>query len=227
MKRLIASVSLAATTLFGASLTPLHSTVQGDYVEARTADVYTGPCFANSEVDLVGNLAVFGWKINKGDWQGVKLDGLSVVGVVKASGTLGYLLRSPFPANAVLIVDERATPAQRLALKGFAERMGGDLLQNIVSVDSAPIEFTLKNDSIHSATAKLTAGTLAMVETRAMAERDQLCHNEETWYPPLTKLDHAMPAYTLANTFAGKELGTTWNMPDKRSSFVGNFHFSE
>ncbi len=43
MKKLIASVSLAATTLFGASLTPLHSTVQGDYVEARTADVYTGP----------------------------------------------------------------------------------------------------------------------------------------------------------------------------------------
>ncbi len=227
MKKLIASVSLAATTLFGASLTPLHSSVQGDYVEARTADVYTGPCFANSEVDLVGDLAVFGWKINKGEWQGVNLDGLSVVGVVKASGTLGYLLRSPFPAKAVVIVDERATPSQRLALKSFAQRMGGDLLQNIVSIDSAPIAFTLKDDSVHSATAKLTAGTLAMVETRAMAEGDHLCHNEETWYPPLTKLDHAMPAYTLANSFSGKELGTTWSMPEKRSSFVGSFHISE
>ncbi len=40
--------------------------VSGEYVEARTADVYTGPCFANSEVQLVGNLAVFGWKIEKG-----------------------------------------------------------------------------------------------------------------------------------------------------------------
>ena len=100
-----------------------------------------------------------------------------------------------------------------------------DLQQSAKTPDGAH-EFTLKGDSVHSATAKLTAGTLATVETRAMAERDQLCHNEETWYPPLTKLDHAMPAYTLANTFAGKELGTTWSMPDKRSSFVGNFHFT-
>ena len=35
--------------------------IHGQYVEARTADIYTGPCFANSEVELTGNLAVLGW----------------------------------------------------------------------------------------------------------------------------------------------------------------------
>jgi len=40
--------------------------IHGQYVEARTADIYTGPCFANSEVELTGNLAVLGWKIEKG-----------------------------------------------------------------------------------------------------------------------------------------------------------------
>ena len=124
MKKLIASVSLAASTLMGASLPAVHSSLRGDYVEARTADVYTGPCFANGEVDLVGNLAVFGWKVNKGEWQGVNVDGLSVIGVVKASGTLGYIHSNAYPVKSVIIVDERATPAQRLALQSFAKKMG-------------------------------------------------------------------------------------------------------
>jgi hypothetical protein len=226
MKKLIASVSLAASTLMGASLPAVHSSLKGDYVEARTADVYTGPCFANGEVDLVGNLAVFGWKVNKGDWQGVNVDGLSVIGVVKASGTLGYIHSNAYPVKSVIIVDERATPAQRLALQSFAKKMAGDLLQDVIRVDVQPIEFTL-DGTVHNAKAKLSAGTLAAIQTRAILEGDQICHNEETWYPPLTKLDHAMPAYALAHKFTGHELGTTWSSPEKRSAFVGSFHYDE
>jgi hypothetical protein len=71
--------------------------------------------------------------------------------------------------------------------------------------------------------ATLVAGELARIETRAMSETDQICHNEEVWYQPLTKLDHAMPAYVVANDFHGEGLGTKWSNPDKRSAFVGNF----
>ncbi len=227
MKKLIASVSLAASTLMAASLPPVRSSVQGDYVEARTADVYTGPCFANSEVDLVGNLAVFGWKVKKGEWEGVNVDGLSVIGVVKASGTLGYIHSDAYPVKSVIIVDERATPMQRLALQSFAKKMGGKLLTDVVRVDVSPITFTMEGENVHSAKAKLTAGTLAAIETRAMQEGDQLCHNEETWYEPLTKLDHSMAAYALAHKFTGPELGTTWSYPEKRSAFVGSFHYND
>jgi hypothetical protein len=235
MKRFIASLSLAATAAFGASLPSTLNTIktlnntqlQGDYVEARTADVYTGPCYANSEVDLVGNLAVFGWKVNKGNWQGVKLDGLSVVGVVKAASTLGNVNGNAYPVKSVLIVDERANPEQRLALQSFAKRMGGDLLQDVVNVDYAPVDLTFANNDLHSRKATLTAGTLASIQTRALNEGDNHCSNEITWYPPLTKLDHSMPAYALAHTFNGKELGTTWSSPEKRSAFVGQFHLSE
>src|SRR4029450_5430985 len=109
MKKLVASFSLAACTLFGAGLQN-QTSMRGDYVEARTADVFTGPCFANSEVDLVGNLAVFGWRVNKGVFQGVNLDGLGVIGVVKASNTLGNIHADAYPVKSVLIVDERANP---------------------------------------------------------------------------------------------------------------------
>ena len=69
-------VLCSATLMFGAGFPSKQ--MRGTYVEARTADVFVGPCFANSEVELVGELAVMGWKIEKGSWDGVKLDGLDV-----------------------------------------------------------------------------------------------------------------------------------------------------
>jgi Protein of unknown function (DUF1326) len=197
--------------------------IYGTYVEARTADVYTGPCFANSEVGLVGQLAVFGWKVTNGSWQGVDLSGLSVVGVVRASHTLGDVYETAYPVKAVMIVDDRANPEQRLALQSFAKHMSGDLLQDVVRVDYQPIELSFANNDVHSMKATLTAGNLAKISTRALNEGDHICRNEEVWYRPLTNLDHAMPAYAIANTFQGAGLGTTWSSPDKRSSFVGTF----
>jgi hypothetical protein len=220
MKRFIPFL-LSATCCFAGGL-PTHS-IYGDYIEARTADVYTGPCFANSEAGLIGNLAVFGWKVDKGSWEGVSLDGLSVVAAVKANATLGNVYETAYPVKAVLIVDEKASPEQRMALRSFARRMGGDLLQDIVRVDYQPISIAFENNDIHSMKATLTAGTLAKIQTRAMNEGDHICRNEEVWYQPLAKTTHAMAAYALANTFAGQGLGTTWQSPDKRSAFIANF----
>lgn len=218
------TILLAGSLAFAGELT--RTDLRGDYIEARNAEVYTGPCFANGEAGQVGDLAVFGWSIEKGAWEGVSLDGLSVVGVVKAANTLGAGIGA-FPANSVLIVDSRANPEQRLALRKFAQRMGGDLLQNIVRIDYAPISFTLKDGNLHTATATLDAGGLAQIETRALRSSDNICHNEETFYPPLNKLDHAMPAYALADRFTGDGLGTKWSSPGKRSAFVGSFHYTD
>ena len=225
MKRLVFSVCLAGS-LMAAGLQN-RTSVRGEYIEARTADVYTGPCFANSEVDLVGNLAVFGWHITSGEFQGVKLDGLSVVGVVKANSTLGNVNGNPYPVKSVVILDEKASPEQRLALQGFAQRMGGDLLSDVVRVETQPIEVSFQNNNLHSANATLTAGSLAKIQTRAINATDHLCSNEETWYQPLTKTQHAMPAVALAHTYTGKGLNTTWSSPDKRSAFVGSFELND
>ena len=84
-----------------------------------------------------------------------------------------------------VVVDQPANPVQRLALRNFAQKMGGELLE-----DAA----------------------------RAMQEGDHICHNEVTWYEPLTKLSHK---------FAGPELGATRSYPEKRNAFVGSYQFSE
>jgi hypothetical protein len=215
-------VLAAASVSFAAGI-PGRS-VSGNYIEARTADVYTGPCFANGEVEMNGKEAVFGWKINNGQWHGVDISGLSIVAAVRSEHTLGNVYEPVNPANAVLIIDSKANAEQRLALTSFAKAQAGDLLKNVVRVETQPIELTVENDNIHGGAAKLTAGSLAAIQTRAIAATDHLCGNEDVFYPPLTKLDHAMPAYALAESYTGGGLGETWSTPYKRSGFLGTFH---
>src|SRR5450631_4590748 len=149
MKLIVTAVVFSATaTIASAAGLPARG-LSGNYMEARTADVYTGPCFANGEVEINGKEAVFGWKINNGAWKGVNLAGLGIVGVVRSQHTLGDIHRPVNPAIAVLIVDSRATAEQRSALVAFAKSQAPDLLTNIVQVKSAPIELIVENGNIH------------------------------------------------------------------------------
>src|SRR4030095_6572374 len=95
------------------------ASVRGQYVEARTCDVYTGECFANADTGLTGKNAVLAWKVDSCTVDGVKLGGLGVIAVLSATDTLG--LKQSAPGRSVLIVDERATKAQRDALVAFAK----------------------------------------------------------------------------------------------------------
>src|SRR5437588_11971505 len=94
------------------AVVPARAAIHGNYVEVRSADVYTGPCFANAEVGLEGKQAILAWRVSQGSWKGVSLDGLSVVAVVQANATLGDPYHDPYPARSVLIVDEHATSEQ-------------------------------------------------------------------------------------------------------------------
>src|SRR5690242_11372870 len=199
--------------------------ISGVYMESRSADVYTGQCFANGEVNLVGDQAVLGWQVDKGTWNGVKLDGLGVVAVVKAKATLGDPYANPYPAKSLLIVDDRATPEQRTALAAFAHHQAGRLLDNVVKTEAATIEVALSQTSHGSG--MLRAGRFTMLQTRSLNDHDHLCGNEVTFYPPLTPLAHSMPAVALTDRFDGTGLGVNWETHDKRSAFVGMFNVGD
>jgi hypothetical protein len=196
-----------------------HAAIRGRYVEVRNADVWTGPCFANSQVDLQGNEAMMGWKVTGGTWNGVNLKGLSVIAVLKAKATLGDHYHDPYPAESVIIVDQQANEAQRAALENFARAQAGRLLDHVARVETAPITFkTVAHDAV-----SLQAGKLAMIRTRALCSGDVICGNEFTYYPPLVKDANAMPAYTEEEAYNGRGLGVVWNRIDRRSAFVGTF----
>ncbi len=199
---------------------PRAAAISGDYVEFRNADVYTGPCFANSEVGLTGQEAVLAWHVREGAWAGVPLADLSVVAVVRASATLGDPYANPLPAKTVFLVDARSSDAQRAALISFAQAQAAGLLNDIVAVESQPISLSIPRHGW----ATLRAGGLVELSTRAITDADHFCHNEEVYYPPLAVgLVHAMPAVVLDSTYSGDHLGVTWHDSGRRSSFIGAF----
>ena len=75
----------------------------------------------------------------------------------------------------------------------------------------------------HAPRARSGPPGLAQIVTRPLDEGDHFCGNEMVAYPPLSKGVDALPAYTLGNRFRGEGLDTTWDDPNCRSSFVGNF----
>lgn len=201
---------------------PAFAQISGDYVEFRTADVFTGPCTANGEVNLTGHEAVLGWRVAGGRWAGVELGGMSVVAVVRASATLGDAFAGPLPAKTVFLVDERANEAQRAALVQLAQKQTNGLLRDVVAIEAVPIEFAA---TAHGAV-NLRAGNLTTIATRPIHEGDLFCHNESVYYEPLASmLDHAMPAVVTLGSYSGGYLGKTWKERGRRGAFTGSFSF--
>jgi hypothetical protein len=201
--------------LLGADTT--SGALSGSYLEARTADVYTGPCFANSEVNLAGKEAVLAWRVDRGAWEGVPLEGLSVVAVVAADATLGDPYAEP-RSRSVLVVDQRADEAQGAALVAMAKSLGGVLLEDVVAIERAAVEMSVG----HHGQGSVRAGSVAL-RTRPLHDGDHLCGNEEVYYPPLAPGVEAHPAVTLEHTWSGPGLGKSWKSPDKRGAFAGTF----
>ena len=205
--------------------------IRGDYVEARTADVFTGPCFSNAEIFIYGNQAVLAWKVTEGSFQGVDLAGLSVAAAVRGSTTFSE--DRPDQAVAVLIVDEKADSHQRAALIALAKSLGGARLAHVADVKTSRISLNIETHAAapadpahgmpHAPRASFWAAGLAKIVTRPLDEGDHSCGNEVVAYEPLSRGVRALPAYTLGHEFKGQGLNARWDDPNCRSSFVGQF----
>jgi hypothetical protein len=179
------ALAVAVTTLravhterAGIPPAPAAGELRGHYLEVRSCDVYTGPCFANAETGLSGKEGMLVWSVTKGSWQGTALDGLSVIAAIKTDATLGDMRYQPRRGRAVLIVDARADSEQRRALVEMARARGGELLGEVARVTSLPIESTL-GACDQSGCARVKAGSAVEIVTRCLGGKDHLCGNED------------------------------------------------
>jgi hypothetical protein len=213
-------LSLAAIALILAAAPVSAAGITGQYIEARTCDVWTGPCFANAEMNAGGKHAVMGWKVDKGALNNVQLDGLSVVAVVQSTDTLG--LEQTGPSSAVLIVDAKANQAQREALVNLAKKQGGDLLKKIIKVETARVELDTTGCT-EGGCAHLQAGQ-ASIKTRCLdGHHDKVCGNEVNFYPPLAKNVDAKAAVATQHAYTGAGFNETWKDSERRGAYVGSF----
>lgn len=219
--------AMAATAAWLVSATTRAGTrsnsLRGNYLESRTCDVYTGPCFANSQVGLGGHEAILAWNVESGTFQGVDLSGLNVVMAVRANDTLGFgggLEVSPDIIKSVILVDERANTAQREALVGLAKKRAARVVGEVVRVAAAPIAIDVDQAE---GVAHLKAGKEASLTTRKIMQCDCVCTNEAVFYPPLAEVEKSSPAFTVDGGFQGRGLKEHWTNPGTRSAFVAQF----
>lgn len=219
-KLILALLAVTAATTFATE--PIAPTISGDYLEVRSCDVYTGPCFANAEMGLDGREGMLVWSIRGGTWKGVGLSGLTVIAVLQADGTLGDVSYESRNGKAVLLVDAKADSQQEAALKDFVKTMAGRLVTEIAAVKPASMSVEMGHCKSGSC-ATIKAGSLVEISTRCLGGKNHLCGNEENYYPPLTKVNGALAAYTELAAFRGNELNVTWQMTGKRSAYLGTF----
>src|SRR5271166_6832058 len=149
-------------------------------------------------------------------------DGLTVAAAVRARATLGDPYGDPYPAEAVLMVDDTANPAQRSALIALAQHEGGRLLENLARIEYVPVVLDVPQDP-HEGHAVLRAGHLATIATRPLNHHDHICGNETNFYPPLARVEHATSAVALTDEFQGEGLGAQWSSHGRRSAYLASF----
>ncbi len=218
-------ISVAATVLIFASAAYAgdRGRVTGEYVEARTAEVFAGGCIMNSEAETAGRQAVMAWRITSGSFNGVALDGLTVAAAVAADRNLGMGEmggEEPHGVRAIMTVDDRATEAERLALVQLARELSRGLITEIARVDLAPIHFAITPKSI-----EVSATDLFTLKINKDMQHDPSCGAMQ-WFKPFSlQLTQFAIGTAEAHSFSGTGLGTKWSAPNKRSAFYGTFAY--
>jgi hypothetical protein len=216
--------ALVVAALVGLAASPLMAggkdSATGFYVEARTAEVFTGGCIMGSEAGTVGKEALLAWKVDRGSFNGVSLDGLSVVAAVAGDRNLGIheIGGGAAATRSAMFVDSRANPAQQMALVTMANALSNGLVGTIVKVTPAPIQFAEGGTAIHVATAQVT------LDVSKEMTHDPSCGAMQ-WFHPLASVKQATMGVADQNAFSGTGLGTKWSDPNRRSAFFGTFAY--
>jgi hypothetical protein len=197
-----------------------NGSIAGDYVEARTAEVFTGGCIMGSQAETIGREALLAWRIDRGTYAGVSLDGLAVVAALAGDHNLGIREMGGRTArvSAAIVVDGRASAAQRDALVAFVREMTGDLVDQVVQVEAAPIRFAREAGRI----AVSTAGVDLDVATRM--EHGPSCGAMQ-WFHPFAAGTEAAVGTTRLQAYSGTALNARWRQVDARSAFFGTFSY--
>jgi hypothetical protein len=220
MKSSALSAAVLALSVAGLSAANPGGSLSGTYVEARTSEIFAGACVINGEAATTGREALLAWKIDRGQFNGVRLDGLAVVAAVAGDSNLSIREIGGEPAltKTAVFPDARASVAQRQALIAMAKTLSKGVISDVIEVTPTAIEFV---DDGHSVRVT-TKATRLNVEKHL--NHDASCGNKQ-WFTPLSAVHHADMGTTIENAYSGATLGTKWSDPDKRSSYFGVFSY--
>lgn len=209
----LTAIALLLTVVGALATQP--ETVQGEYLEARSVSVYVGACHYGAEYVEGGREATLVWNIHQGTWNGVSLEGLTVVAVVTAQNNLAI---DTSTRRSVLYIDEKATSEQRTALEDLMAAKRSELLGEIVSTERAPITFSKEGVNYDLQVGKVLTLSVSRYPCQNCTQPHQI------WYKPLEQLDTPIVGKSTVYHYQDKTLSVTWNDgEDTNNIFVGSF----
>ena len=218
--KLVLAVAAAVMVSAAALSADDKARITGEYVEARTAEVFAGGCIMNSEAETMGRQALMAWRITSGMFDGVRLDGLTVAAAVAGDRNLGMRElggEEPTAVRAIITVDARANAAQRDALVKLVRELSNGLITDVIRVDVAPVRFATSQNYVEVS----VPDTMTLTVNKEM-KHDPSCGAMQ-WFTPFTTLADAAMGVAEEHSFDGNGLNTKWSAPNKRSAFFGTF----
>ena len=215
MKTVLVWTTLALVLAAGVAFaTPLPS-VQGEYIEARSASVYTGACHFGAEFVDGGKEATLVWNIHSGTWNDVSLDSLTVIAIVTAKKNLAIDTET---RKSVLYVDTETTAAQRAALRDMLETKQTQVLGDIVAMQAAELSFAKEGTRFDVTVGEVLALSANRYPCAACTQPHQI------WYEPLAPVRNAIVGKSEVYRYRDTQLPVTWHQGDTVNNvFVGDF----
>jgi hypothetical protein len=214
--KLLAGVLAVVLCSGVAGAMPGETAVKGEYIEARTCNVWTGACFANGEMALLGKNAVVGWSVSKGSWEGVSLDGLKVVAALNSEGTLGTKYEGK--VTSALYVDEKATCAQAEALVALAKALAPKELAHVIRVEKKAVAFSRSGIK-----ATLKVGSEIGIKTDEICDCNSSGCTAMRFYDPVSRSVEVECAKAVTNSYQDGALGVRWSESGLQGAMLGTF----
>ena len=211
---------LLAMAITPAAIATTTLSLEGAYVEARSAQVFIGGCVWNSEAVTIGREAIMAWRIEKGQIDGIDVTGLSVVAAI--AGEANLAMEPDAPRRTVLYVDEMANKVQREALAELYTNRNARMFGNVIDVVAAPISFvdTAEGYSVRAGREVELTATALHIDHKAFEQ----CGDAQ-WYEPFVPLQDSTLGVTVEHSYQGSALDAQWSAPNTQSAFLGRFSF--
>ena len=190
-------------------------TLQGEYIEARSASVYVGACHFGAEYVEGGREATVIWNIQSGSWNSVSLENVTVVAVISGKNNLAVDTET---RKSVLYMDPSTTAEQRAALGDLLKAKYADVLGEVVATETVAIEFK-KAGTVYDVT---VGEVLTLSVNRYPCAGCTQPH--QIWYKPLTAIENPIVGKSEVYRYKGTHLPVTWQQSGAENNvFVGSF----
>jgi hypothetical protein len=188
---------------------------RGQVAELHSCEVYAGGCIVSSEATMGGRYVLRAWQFDSGEFQGVKLAGLSLA--LLETGSQNLADRANRAESAVAYVPENISPAQRGALVAWARQ------NTTTPISTADIRAVPLRMQVNDRDVTVSLGPDISFSGTAAPDCGMTSCGESLWYQPRTATSWFTVDLLTRSCVVEPALALKWEDHGRRTLFLGRF----